>query len=41
MLNNDAMAQLQGLKQKIESQKEHAEATVKGYAKPLRICCRR
>ena len=30
MLNNDAMAQLQGLKQKIESQKEHAEATVKG-----------
>ena len=30
MLNNDAMAQLQGLKQQIESQKEHAEATVKG-----------
>jgi len=30
MLNNDAMAQLKGLKQQIEAQKEHAEATVKG-----------
>jgi VacB/RNase II family 3'-5' exoribonuclease len=30
MLNNDAMAQLQGLKQEIEAQKEQAEATVKG-----------
>ncbi len=30
MLNNDAMAQLKGLKQEIEAQKEHVEATVKG-----------
>ena len=30
MLNNDAMAQLKGLKQKIEAEKEYAEATVKG-----------
>jgi VacB/RNase II family 3'-5' exoribonuclease len=30
MLNNDAMAQLQGLKNQIEAEKEHAEATVKG-----------
>ncbi len=30
MLNNDAMAQLKGLKQQIEAQKEYAEATVKG-----------
>ena len=29
MLNNNAMAQLQGLKQKIEAQKEYVEATVK------------
>ena len=30
MLNNDAMAQLQGLKNQIEAEKEQAEATVKG-----------
>ncbi len=30
MLNTDAMAQLKGLKQQIEAQKEYAEATVKG-----------
>jgi len=30
MLNNDALAQLKGLKQQIEAQKEHTEATVKG-----------
>ena len=30
MLNNDAMAQLKGLKQQIEAEKEYAEATVKG-----------
>ena len=30
MLNTDAMAQLKGLKQQIEAQKEHTEATVKG-----------
>lgn len=30
MLNNDAMAQLQGLKNKIEAEKEQAEAVVKG-----------
>lgn len=30
MLNNNAMAQLQGLKQELEAQKEHTEATVKG-----------
>ena len=30
MLNNDALAQLKGLKQQIEAQKEYAEATVKG-----------
>lgn len=30
MLNNDALAQLKGLKQQIEAQNEHTEATVKG-----------
>ena len=30
MLNNDALAQLKGLKDQIEAQKEHTDATVKG-----------
>ncbi len=30
MLNNDALAQLKGLKEQIEAQKEHTDATVKG-----------
>ena len=30
MLNTDALAQLKGLKDQLEAQKEHTEATVKG-----------
>lgn len=30
MLNNDALAQLKGLKHQIEAEKEYVEATVKG-----------
>ena len=39
MLNQDSLSQLKGLKSKMEAEKEHADAVIKGTQAAMALLC--